>query len=238
MRSITRIFGVILIILLLGFSLDIVIRPPQWVIRGIAKHNPHTLFYVDTDDKAIALTIDDSPHPDVTPGILEALRRHGASATFFIIGAHAEQYPEWVDSIRANGHELGNHLHTDRMSVRLRSEEFTQELKRTDALIRPEGQMKWCRTGSGVVSDRVTRLMGEEGYRSCLASVYPWDLRFPERLARWQFMTNVRPGAILVLHDGSPTRRKSISILDEVLPRLTARGYRVVSVSELVELAQ
>jgi peptidoglycan/xylan/chitin deacetylase (PgdA/CDA1 family) len=220
------------------FVLQLIFRPPAWALGALANRNPDALFFVDTEERAIALTIDDAPHPDVTPGILRLLRKHGAHATFFVVGSYAERYPELVEAIRSDGHELGNHLYHDRMSSRLRSEEFVEELKRTDELIRPDGLVKWLRPGSGTISDRITGLIKDNGYRACLASVYPMDVRVPTGIARWQFLQNVRPGVILVLHDGSPERRKTIRLLEKALPVLAARGYRVLSVSELVSLAQ
>jgi peptidoglycan/xylan/chitin deacetylase (PgdA/CDA1 family) len=79
--------------------------------------------------------------------------------------------------------------------------------------------------------------MLEEGYRPCLASSYPLDIHLRPGIAKRQFMANVRPGAILVLHDGSSKRRKTIEVLEDVLPRVIAQGYRVMTVSKLVELA-
>jgi peptidoglycan/xylan/chitin deacetylase (PgdA/CDA1 family) len=214
-----------------------IFRPPFWVVRSLSKQNPGALFYVNTDERAIALTIDDAPHPDVTPGILEVLRKHGATATFFVIGSYAEKYPKLVEAIRSDGHELGNHMYLDRMSAGLSSEEFAEKLKRTDELIRPEGPVKWFRPGSGMINDRIVRLVEDNGYRVCLASVYPLDVRVPAAIASRQFLHNARPGAILVLHDGLRKRRTTIRVLERVLPELKQRGYRVLSVSELVDLA-
>lgn len=214
----------------------LIFSPPRSILQVVAKHNPDTLFFVDTDARAIALTIDDSPHPDVTPGILEVLERHDARATFFVIGSFAKNHPDLVDAIRAGGHELGNHLYADRRSSSLSSQEFREKLIRTDALIQPAGPIKWCRPGSGTINSRIVRIMLEEGYSPCLASSYPIDINLPPRISRRQFLANVRPGAILVLHDGSSKRRKTIDVLEDVLPRISARGYRVLTVSELVAL--
>lgn len=236
-RRTTVVTLISLLVLVAALGFVVVLRPPRWLLREVAGHHATTLFEVRTDRRAIALTIDDAPHPEVTPGILEVLRRHDAKATFFVIGSYAERHPELVDAIRADGHELGNHLYEDRMSARLAPDAFVRRLRRTHALIRPEGPVLWCRPGSGWITERLARLMAANGYRPCLASAYPMDLRLPEALARWQFLANVRPGAILVLHDGGPGRRKTIRILEEALPRLRARGYEITTVSKLWALA-
>ncbi|UCH82611.1 MAG: polysaccharide deacetylase family protein [Candidatus Latescibacterota bacterium] len=232
-RTVFWVTAAILPIVILAAMWTLVVSPPRWILRVVATHNPGVLFYIDTNAQAIALTIDDSPHPDVTPGILEVLERHGARATFFVIGSHAAKHPDLVEAIRAGGHELGNHLYMDRRSSSLSAKEFRERLRQTDELIRPEGPVKWCRPGSGSITRRMVKIMLDEGYQPCLASQYPLDIHLPPSIARRHFMASVRPGAILVLHDGYSTRRKTIDVLEDVLPRVVKRGYRVVTVSEL-----
>jgi peptidoglycan/xylan/chitin deacetylase (PgdA/CDA1 family) len=61
------------------------------------------------DDQTVALTFDDGPHPEWTPRILDALARHGARATFFVIGARAAAHPDIVRRLAAEGHAIGHH---------------------------------------------------------------------------------------------------------------------------------
>jgi len=214
------------------------LRPSDWVLEQAAVFYPGAVFRIDTKEKAIALTIDDAPHPDVTPGLLRVLRDTGVKATFFVIGSHAEAYPELVDSIKADGHELANHLHTDRKSVGLSDEEFVEELLRTDALIAPTGPPKWCRPGSGLISKRIIRLMNENGYTPCLGTAYPIDLYTTVDLTVAQFLENVRPGAILILHDGGTSRQDTIQVLSTLLPRLRSMGYDLETLTALSRLGK
>jgi peptidoglycan/xylan/chitin deacetylase (PgdA/CDA1 family) len=82
-------------------------------------------------------------------------------------------------------------------------------------------------------------VMQRHGYRCALGSVYPFDATIPS--AAWatrHILRNVRPGAIVVLHDGGNRGRRTVRILAEVLPELHRRGYRVVSLSQLATAAQ
>lgn len=215
----------------------LILRPPTWLLRRLSRHYLGTLFIADTESHALALTIDDSPHPEVTPGILNVLRRHQVRATFFIIGENAARYPEILAAIRTDGHELANHMYRDRRTIHLGADEFERGAARTDALIATAGAIKWCRPGGGTLSRRLAGLMRRHGYTPCLASAYPLDLHLGGTVARLQFLANVRPGAILVLHDGAANRRRTIGVLENVLPRVVKRGYRFVTVSELVAIA-
>jgi peptidoglycan-N-acetylglucosamine deacetylase len=210
-----------------------VFHPTDWALKRVGGFFPGTVFRVATAERVVALTIDDAPHPEVTPGILRELRKNGAKATFFIIGAHAARHPDLVQAIRADGHELANHFFTDRMSARLCDADFVDELRRTDALIQPLEKARWCRPGSGVLTPRMVRLMREHGYTAVLGTAHPVDLYVSVRLTVLHFLRNVRPGAILVLHDGGPRRANSIRVLELLLPRIRAMGYRIVSLGEL-----
>lgn len=237
-RMLILLGALVALVAVLWLSGVIVLRPERWMHRAAEASLPAVLFRVETDFLAVALTIDDAPSPEVTPGLLDVLRRHGVKATFFVIGSRAEQHPELLEAIRADGHELANHLYEDRPSIHLSDEEFVRRLRRTDALIRPAGPLKWCRPGSGWIDDGMVELLHQNGYRACLASVYPLDLVAPRRVTVWQFTSNVRPGAILVLHDGGSQRAGNVEVLDEVLTWLEDAGYRVGTVSELVQLAE
>ena len=231
---------IIVVVLLLVAALVVLtfIRPAGWVLRQASRQYPGVVFRIDTEKRVIALTIDDAPHPEVTPGLLRELRANGVKATFFIIGSYAENYPELVDSIRAGGHELANHLFTDLMSAGLSDEEFVDELLRTDALIQPVGPPKWCRTGSAWVTPRVIQLITGNGYTPVVGSAYPVDLYTGVDLTVTQFLENVRPGAILVLHDGGPSRQDNIEVFSKLLPRIKEMGYRVTTLTELSRLGK
>ncbi len=230
------IIGILLVFAVTAAVLWTLLRPSDWTLKRVCGFYPGTLFRIATSERVVALTIDDAPHPDVTPGILQELRAHGARATFFVIGSYGAAHPQLLDSIRAEGHELANHLYTDRMSARLRDADFVDELRRTDELIQPLECPKWCRPGSGFFTRRILRLMQENGYTAVAGTAWPVDLYTNVRLTALHFLKNVRPGAILVLHDGGPHRMNSIRVLALLLPRLRDMGYRIVTLSELSRL--
>ncbi|MEJ2719893.1 MAG: polysaccharide deacetylase family protein [bacterium] len=213
-------------------------RPADWILSRVSTKYPGIVFRVDTNERAIALTIDDAPNPEVTPGLLEVLRANDAKATFFIIGEYAESHAELLDSIRTNGHELANHLFTDRMSAQLSSKEFTRELLRTDSLIQPLKPPKWCRPGGALLTPRIIRIMSKYGYTPVLGTAYPIDLFAGSDMTVTQFLGNIRPGAILVLHDGGPGRQSNIQVLSTLLPRVREMGYRLVTLTELTRLGK
>jgi peptidoglycan/xylan/chitin deacetylase (PgdA/CDA1 family) len=182
----------------------------------------------------VALTIDDGPDSVSTTLILDQLQRHGARATFFLITSRLQGQEPLMRRLRAEGHELGNHFTQDRPSIRLTLPAFEADLLVAHRNLVSWGEPRWARPGSGWYSQEMIRVMRRHGYRCALGSVYPFDAAIPS--VSWAvsyILRNVRPGAIIVLHDGGSRGRRTARVLAEVLPELGRLGYRVVTLSEL-----
>jgi peptidoglycan-N-acetylglucosamine deacetylase len=209
-------------------------RPPHVLVRLAARLLPGVLFFVPTERQAIALTVDDGPHPATTPALLDVLARHEARATFFVLGASAERYPGLMARIAAEGHELGNHTYFDEPSALLPPAVLEQRIAGAHDVLVRFGPVRLLRPGSGWITPRVLRAAERHGYRCVLGSVYPHDahVRWPRYLV-WDVLRRVRPGTIVILHEGSPGRAQVARVVDTVLPVLRSRGYEVLTVSEL-----
>ncbi|PYH83831.1 chitooligosaccharide deacetylase [Aspergillus uvarum CBS 121591] len=225
-------------------------RPPNLLIRYFQHRWPDTTFHVPLPASlppTIALTIDDAPST-FTPQILEILKAHDARATFFVIGA---QIPApgigprggngeaMLRELVGAGMELGNHAMSDRPSRELSDAVLEAEVRGVQGwLERVEDQYKykWFRPGSGFFSDRMRVLIQRLGLRIALGSVYPHDaqINWP-RVNAWHILSMVRSGSVIVCHD---RRGWTVPMLKQVLPELKRRGFRVVTLSELVELGE
>ncbi len=207
---------------------------PRFLLRQLADSNPEVLFYVETEEKVLALTIDDAPDSSLTPRILDVLAEHQVKATFFVLGQHIGGNEDLIARMKAAGHELGNHLTRDEATILLSDEEFAQQLKEVAQQIGPFGETKWCRPGSGWFSPDMVKIAHKQGYRCCLGSIYPFDnkLRKPAWIRR-MVTERVFPGAIIVLHEGGPEREYIVPLLDELLPELKAAGYEFLTLSEI-----
>lgn len=208
--------------------------PPAGFVDWLAARYPGCLYRVPMRAPLVALTLDDGPDQSTTPMILDVLRRHEARATFFMIAERVSGRERLVRQVVAEGHELGNHLTQDRPSIRLSDGQFARDLEQAHRMLAPYGSWRWARPGSGWYSQPMIDAMAREGYRCALGSVYPYDATIPSAtFARWHILRNVRPGAIIVLHDGGARGRRTARVLRAVLPELHRRGFRVVSLSEL-----
>jgi len=217
-----------------GFSCSAVV---QCKVRQLARDNPRVLYQVETRAKAVALTIDDGPDAATTPEILRILERHGAHATFFIITSRVPGNEELLRHMRAEGHELGNHLVRDEPSLNLPAPEFERQLVESHEVLSCFAAVRWFRPGSGRYDARMLATLEAHRYRCALGSVYPFDPQI-----RWSWfskrfiLSNVRPGSVIILHDWDAKGRRTAKTLSNVLPVLAERGFRVVTLSELESL--
>jgi peptidoglycan-N-acetylglucosamine deacetylase len=212
---------------------------PAWLIDRLATWYPGCLYRVSTQAPLVALTIDDGPDPGTTPLILAELGRQGARATFFLIAERVNGQEGLVRRLVAEGHELGNHFMRDRPSIRLSPHAFETDLLQADQVLAGYGPVKWARPGSGWYSRGMLDVMRRHGYGCALGSVYPFDATVPSTALAARFvLRHARPGAVIVLHDGGARGERTARTLRAVLPELRRRGYRVVSLSELVADAE
>ena len=214
---------------------------PRWLLATFVHLNPGAVFFAQTEQPLVALTIDDGPRPQTTDEILDVLAEYDAKATFFVIGDRISANTATVQRIHREGHELGNHLSHDEASVRLSSAGFEQSLLETEEAIGTALDsssapiLRWTRPGMGWYSSEMIAIAQEHGYRTALGDTFPYDTHLHSTtFAQHQILSSIRPGSILILHDGSSTRgQRTARTLRRVLPELGRRGYRMVTLSQL-----
>lgn len=191
---------------------------------------------VPTTQKVVALTIDDGPHEQATPELLATLRQKQVKVTLFVLGKNAEKNPALLAQAAADGHELGNHAYSHRFLNKINQAERTEEIERTEKLIMAVApKPTLLRPPGGGYNDTVVAEARRMGYSTVLWSVdtRDWQGISTDQLVK-NVMSNVKPGSIILLHDGQYpiATSKGIGI---VIDRLQAEGYRLVTVSELLK---
>lgn len=212
---------------------------PGLVVRWLSRQFPEVLFHRPTRERVVALTFDDSPHETLTPRLLDLLAAYDARATFFMIGNQIPGNEDVVRRMVGEGHELGNHMMADEPSHRLSLDEFERQLLQTHALLEPFGGARWFRPGHGWFNRAMLQRVHRHGYRCAMASTYAYEfLAVSGPCAARQILLNIRPGAVIVIHDGAADRVRTVEAMRLLLPALRNRGYRVVTLSELDALAE
>lgn len=196
------------------------------------------MYSLVTADKVVALTIDDGPDPRFTPAILSILEQERVPATFFVVGRNVAAYPQLVRRELEDGCELGNHTYSHPEIAWLSPEALAVELARGEAeIMAATGQKSpYFRPPRGYLDRRSFQVAQDAGYRMILWSVAleHHDLLTPGAMAE-RALKMVEPGAIILMHDGRIDRTRSIEALPLLIRGLKQRGYRFLTVSQLLE---
>jgi peptidoglycan/xylan/chitin deacetylase (PgdA/CDA1 family) len=180
--------------------------------------------------KDVALTFDDGPSLTQTPAILESLVRFGARATFFEEGRHVAGSEALMRQILATGSEIGNHSYHHPVDPGEAELASTQEAIRgatgfTPCLFRPP---------YGEVDKKVERAARANGLELVLWTLDSEDDTHPGVGAiREKVVRHTKPGSIVLMHDGGD-HPETVLALPEILEGLAARGFRFVTVTELL----
>ncbi len=202
--------------------------------------------HITTDDPLVALTYDDGPNPPYTDQLLEIFDRHSVKATFFMMGRHAERHPDTVRRVVAAGHQVGNHSYSD-ATLTFRSPAFVRrQIHRTDNVLRGLGVTGRIDVRAPHVAPflPVAWVLAQEGRRHIGASVVPqdWSTHDAEVIAE-RVLRRGSPGSIIMFHDGLDSqdgvdRRATVDATERVLVTLKGRGYRFVTVDDLLAKAK
>lgn len=208
-----------------------VIKLPGDVRTGEAA----TVMAVRTVTPAVALTFDDGPHPRLTPALLDMLKARGMRATFYVIGDRVQRHPGLVQRMLAEGHEVGNHSWTHPVLANLGDQSVIREMDDTTrAIYSVTGKVPvTMRPPYGALTFRQRHMLyHQRKLPTILWSVDPQDWRRPgAQVVASRMLSGVKSGAILLAHDiHSPTIQAMPTVLDGIM----ARGYRAVTVSELL----
>jgi peptidoglycan/xylan/chitin deacetylase (PgdA/CDA1 family) len=227
-----------LTLVIVSVVLFLLYRPPRWIISSLAKRAPAIIYYARVDQPVMALTIDDGPDAESTLKILKVLEKHGTQATFFLISSRVEGNEEVVRQIVQRGHEIGNHLSEEVPSALLSADEFDRALASSHKILSSFAIPRWFRPGSGWINQRIQSKIQEYEYRCVMGSVYPYDGQIRSAWFSQRFIrANAFPGGILVLHDGGSRGLRTAAVLGDILPDFMARGWRITTLSNLIDLS-
>ena len=216
--------------------LAVLATQPPFAVDVVSRVASAIVWQVETTKPVAAITFDDGPDPAFTPRVLDALARHDAKATFFLVGRRARQQPDLLARIRAEGHEVANHTETHGRTLLQPASRFERELLEGEKtlglsaarpkLFRPPGI--WLRPSQQALAAR-------HGYLTVLGSAYAFDpYQPPTRYIEWVIARNLRPGVIVVLHDAGGDRAHTVAALPPILRAAKEKGLRLVTLSDLL----
>ena len=177
--------------------------------------------------KAVYLTFDDGPIPEVTPGVLDVLDRYGVKATFFMVGDNVRRHPELLEEVKRRGHSFGNHTMHHLRGYKTRRITYMRDITQADALIGstlfrpPHGLMRWAQARA--IKAHYNIVMYDVVSRDYARNLTPEKVL--ENVRR-----HARNGSVIVFHDSLKARKNMEWALPRAIEWLQNEGYEFLPI--------
>jgi peptidoglycan-N-acetylglucosamine deacetylase len=233
----------ILVLAIFLFALGLVLFTIFFDQAVIVRKN--TLYRVRSNEKVVALTFDDGPSAVWTPRILDALKEANVKATFFMLGMHVQKYPEIARRVAQEGHEIGNHTYDHHGLFYYKPEELDREVRDAEkAILSATGiKTKYFRPPKAWITSKEKKQLNNMGYKTVLWSLNSKDwVTFDDHFIISFILHHVQPGDIILFHDSGGVfrpeggnRKETVKTIPRLVQKLRERGYRFVTISQLLE---
>ena len=186
----------------------------------------------------IAITFDDGPHPKKTREILEILKKFNVKSTFFVVGVNVKNYPETIDLIVSDGHEIGNHTFSHSVLKAKSLQEIKKELFDTEMVLKEHNvsSVELLRPPCGLYDDNLLKAAKDMDYKIVLWTVdtEDWAHKSLDDIVS-NVLKNVHGGDIILFHDYTSGISNTVKSLEIIIPKLLDMGFELVTVSELLQ---
>ncbi|HZJ58065.1 MAG TPA: polysaccharide deacetylase family protein [Clostridia bacterium] len=193
-----------------------------------------------TEKKRIALTFDDGPENITTPKILDILKENKISATFFVLGREIKRYPDVMERMINEGHQVANHSWSHLRPTSLMDPEFIEEITLAKEILDDYMDLDvpfYYRPPYGLLTPSQIEQMGEKGYMAISWSVdsLDWTGSASEEIQD-KVIDSVHPGAIVLMHcaGGKDRRSETTKALPRIIETLQEQGYKFVTIDDLL----
>ena len=183
---------------------------------------PQAIWRMDPDEKAVYLTFDDGPIPEVTPWVLSVLARYNVKATFFMVGDNVHKFPDEYRMVVEGGHRIGNHTFNHKKGIFIKTKRYVENVDYADAFL----HTNLFRPPHGIVRRAIFNELRKR-YKVVMWDVVTRDYSF--RLYGEDVLANikkyVRNGSIITFHDSMRSYTNLKSALPRSIEWLLEQGY-------------
>ena len=187
--------------------------------------------------KAVYLTFDDGPIPEVTPKVLEILDRYQIKATFFMVGENIDKHPEVFAQVIKAGHSIGNHTYNHLKGWKYSKEEYLENVAKWEEAAKNKFSIfnfqfsisNLFRPPYGKATLRQRRALHRMGYRLIYWDILTKDYeptRTPEAMLA-HIKRQTRPGSIINFHDSVKSNERMLTVLPQAIEWLQKEGYEI-----------
>lgn len=198
---------------------------------------PNLVWHLPSKDKAIYLTFDDGPTPEITDWTLDTLNTYKAKATFFCIGNNIEKHPEIFKRINTEGHTIGNHTFNHLKGWKTKTQHYVENTLEAQNIIDQHNikNSYLFRPPHGRIKPKQAKKLHEVGYRIIMWNVLSkdWDKKISKEKCLENVIQNTTSGDIVVFHDSIKASQNMQYALPRVLEYFSKKGFVFKRIPEL-----
>lgn len=182
--------------------------------------------------KIAYITFDDGPIPEVTPRVLDVLKRYGVKATFFMVGENIDKHPDLYRRVIAEGHAVGNHTYHHVKGMKMSTKNYLDEVIAWEKAAKRHGDTstRLFRPPYGRTWWWQRKSIAQRGYQ-----IYLWDVlthdysanQTPERMLK-TIRRYTRNGSIINFHDSIKSNERMLATLPKAIEYLLSQGYTLL----------
>ncbi len=192
--------------------------------RFIQRLYPERIWAFSREEKSIYLTFDDGPIPEVTPWVLDELKKYNAKATFFCIGENVQKHPEIFQRILSEGHSVGNHTFNHLNGWKTATSEYIENVDKAEAQMGNNSKFKiqdsrLFRPPYGKITSKQAKILQRKGFKIVMWDIisYDYDANTSPEKCLQNVLKNIKPGSIVVFHDSLKAEKNLRYVLPKVL---------------------
>ncbi len=247
----TNIFFIVVLLVLIGvhvnYGLPVYIYPLLFIVYSLIVF--YGCYYIgsnffikvicsaETDEKEIAISFDDGPAKNFTPGILQLLKQENIKATFFCIGNRIAGNENILRQIKEDGHIIGNHSYSHHLWFDMfSSKKMLEDLKQMDHVMEEVTGLKpkLFRPPYGVTNPNLKKAIINGGYTPVGWSVRSMDTVIKDEQKLLDKVNRaIKPGAVFLFHDTSKT---TLNVLPAFIKEVKNKGFCIIPLDKLLAL--
>ena len=220
--------------------------------RFVQRLYPERIWAFSHSKDSVFLTFDDGPIPEVTPWVLDELKKHNAKATFFCIGENVQKHPEIFRRIIEEGHSVGNHTFNHLKGTKTETLEYIDNVEKAERQMMEDGrrvtedrsrktessaienqqstinnQQFLFRPPYGKITSRQAKLLQKKGFKIVMWDIisYDFDATISEEKCLKNVLENIRLGSVVVFHDSLKAEKNLRYVLPKVLEFIKEKGF-------------
>jgi len=194
---------------------------------------PKRVWAFSRSQPTVYLTFDDGPIPEVTPWVLDVLRKYDARATFFCIGENITKHPEIAKQILAEGHSIGNHTFYHKNGWKTSYTEYLKDLEKFNSALKKSAIKIPFRPPYGKMTSRQAKAILKKGHDIIMWDVLSgdYDENISETTCLKNVLSNIEKGSIIVFHDSLKAEKNLRYALPSVLEYIKNKGWNCGTIS-------